>query len=272
MPDPVSAIVGSSVLGAGASIFSGSQAADAQRDAAGQASGTTMQMYNQNRADMAPWRQTGEQALNRLGQMAGFGGQDTQAPTQPNYQYSIQGGPSPYGGLLGKIVNSVAGQIPQLGIQQPVSQPRQTSPGVPFQFSPSDPSYQFRLSEGQNALDNSLLARGQGLSGAGLKAGQRYAQDYASTEFGNEWNRMAGLAGVGQSAAGQIGAYGANAASNIAQNQIGAGNAAAAGWANTGNAITGGINQGMSLYGNTQGWGQQGQVPLWNQSAGYGRY
>jgi len=62
------------------------------------------------------------------------------------------------------------------------------------------PGYQFRYDEGLDALDSSLAASGNRLSGRALKAAQRYGQGMAKQEFANQYNRLAGLAGAGQSA------------------------------------------------------------------------
>lgn len=53
-----------------------------------------------------------------------------------------------------------------------------------------DPSYAFRQAEGMKALERQLAAGGMRGSGAALMAGQRYAQDLASTEYGNAYNRF----------------------------------------------------------------------------------
>lgn len=52
-----------------------------------------------------------------------------------------------------------------------------------------DPSYQFRLSQGQQALENSAAARGGLLSGNTGRALQDYGQGAASQEYGNIWDR-----------------------------------------------------------------------------------
>ncbi len=102
-----------------------------------------------------------------------------------------------------------------------------------------DPGYQFRMDQGMQALERSAAARGGLMGGGTLKALSRFGQDYASNEFQNAYNRfnndrdqrfnkLASLAGVGQSAANQIGQAGMNYGNNVAQNQIGLGNAAAA--------------------------------------------
>jgi len=94
----------------------------------------------------------------------------------------------------------------------------QTIQDIPdFQFSTQDfeqmrdPSYQFRMEEGVNALDRSAASRGRLLSGAQDRAVTRYGQDLASQEYGNAFNRsmatyqqnlgtQQSLAGIGQSA------------------------------------------------------------------------
>lgn len=52
-----------------------------------------------------------------------------------------------------------------------------------------DPSYRVRLNEGLAALDQSNVANGLNLSGAAVKATNDYAQDQASKEYANEYNR-----------------------------------------------------------------------------------
>ena len=88
--------------------------------------------------------------------------------------------------------------------------------GEKFQFSQDDPSYKWRLQQGQQALERSAAARGSLLGGGTAKAMARYSQGLASTEYQNAFNRWdttrrtsAGildpLAGRGLTAAGQSG-------------------------------------------------------------------
>lgn len=96
----------------------------------------------------------------------------------------------------------------------------------------SDPGYQFRLNQGNTAINNAAAARGLGNSGATLKALTKYGQDYASNEYNNAYNRqyntLTQLAGYGSNAsnnlAGAAGSYGSNLSNNI----MGLGNATAA--------------------------------------------
>ena len=144
-----------------------------------------------------------------------------------------------------------------------------------------DPSYQFRLGEGMKALERQAAARGGLISGGALKAAQRYGQDYASQEFGNAYNRLAAMAGIGQTATGAMGnaagAFGANAG----QNYMGAANARASGYVGGANAITGGLGQymnytqGQNLLAGLQGGGMGGNAgaatnPYFKPGAGSG--
>ena len=54
-----------------------------------------------------------------------------------------------------------------------------------------DPSYQFRLKEGQRALQNSAAARGTLRTGGTLKDLLGYGQSFASQEYNNIYNRAA---------------------------------------------------------------------------------
>lgn len=130
----------------------------------------------------------------------------------------------------------------------------------------NDPSYQFRLKQGQQALDRSSAARGMGYSGAQMKAAQDYGQGMASTEFGNYYNRLAGLAQGGQQAAGSMANAGSNYASNagntfanLSNAQTGIlgqqANARASGYAANANAINQGLNSLTNLYGMSK-WGK----------------
>lgn len=91
-----------------------------------------------------------------------------------------------------------------------------------------DPSYDFRMTEGVNALDRSAASRGRLLSGAQDRAVTRYGSDLASQEYGNAFNRslteynvnlakQQGLAGVGQSATNVVSSAGQQASAQQAQ-------------------------------------------------------
>ena len=156
----------------------------------------------------------------------------------------------------------------------------------------NDPGYQFRLAQGNQAIQRAAAAGGGAFSGGTLKALSRYGQDYASNEYsnvynraltgyntnvntglnsfltnfnayntgqGNTFNRLASLAGMGQTATGQLGQLGQANAANIGNLLTGQGNAAAAGAlgsasaVNSGlNSIVGGTNSALNYYQNGQ--------------------
>lgn len=153
--------------------------------------------------------------------------------------------------------------------------------GLPaaFQFDPNqvqyDPGYAFRLEEGQKALERSAAARGGLLSGATGKNLLRYGQQMGSQEYQNAYNRaygsamdrynaevqrantgfnrLASMAGIGQTAnqalgtAGQNYATGAGAAAGTYGTNVG--NLAMVNAANQGNALLAGGNIRASQYG-----------------------
>jgi len=99
----------------------------------------------------------------------------------------------------------------------------------------SAPGFQFRIQEGQKALERSAAARGTLLTGGTLKAITRYGQDFASNEYNNRYNQLYGLSNLGLNAANSSATLGSSYAAN-AGNLYGQ-------QANTGtNLITSGAN------------------------------
>jgi hypothetical protein len=78
----------------------------------------------------------------------------------------------------------------------------------------NDPGYQFRLNQGQKSLDAGLAARGGMGSGKSLTAGIDYNQGFASQEYSNRLNQLAGLSGTGQTTGTQMANNGMNFANN----------------------------------------------------------
>lgn len=203
------AIGGAAVLGAGATIYAGSQAAGAQQKSDAAAIAEQQREYNQTRADFAPWRAAGQTALGSLMSAYGLGSSGTSNGTGNG---ASSGGSGAYGGFF------------------------------------ESPGYQFRLQQGLQAIDRGAAARGQLASGATIKAEQRYGDGLASSEFQNYTNGLAGIAGVGESATGQTAAAGSTAANNISQALISSGNARASSYANMASGINSGINNVMDAY------------------------
>jgi hypothetical protein len=171
------------------------KAANAQADAAKNATEVQWGMYKQNREDYAPWRMAGENAVESLSRKVAAG---------------------------------------------------------PGDFYKS-PGYDFRLAEGNKALERSAASRTGALGADTERALIRYNQDYASGEYQNFLNQYyqsltpyQSLAGLGMTATTGVTNAGTNAANQIAQSQMALGNAQAAGTINQANAITGSIQSGFN--------------------------
>jgi hypothetical protein len=126
-----------------------------------------------------------------------------------------------------------------------------------------DPGYAFRMSEGLKALDRQAAARGGLISGAALKGAQRYGQEAASQEYTNAFNRyqtnranqlqpLESMMRTSQTAANTIGNAAGNYAQGAGEAYMGAGNARASGYTGQGNALVGGLYQGLNMYGDQQ--------------------
>jgi hypothetical protein len=119
----------------------------------------------------------------------------------------------------------------------------------------SDPGYEFQRSEGLRAVEGSAAARGSNLSGGTLKALQSYGTGLADQSYGNWYQRLANMQGIGQNAAAQTGNFGANMANQVSglQGDIGAAQAGRA--LGIGSAITGTLDKGVKAYGYFSGYG-----------------
>lgn len=130
----------------------------------------------------------------------------------------------------------------------------------------SDPGYAFGLQQGQQAIDRRIAASGGRISGQAIKAAGRFGTDYATSGYNAAYqrrqdrlNRIAALAGVGQTATGSSAAAGANASNAISGLISGQGYNNAAGRVAQGNIWGDTINQFGAMYGRRQ-----------PQSGGYG--
>jgi|SRR6185503_518071 len=102
------------------------------------------------------------------------------------------------------------------------------------------PGYQFQLGQGDLALQNANSVGGSALSGAALKNLMTFNQGLAASNYGNYFNqfqtqqnnifnRLSGIATMGQNAAGNLGTVGTQLGTGIAQAQAGAAGSIAGG-------------------------------------------
>jgi hypothetical protein len=214
--------VGSAVGGIAGAI--GSKSASNQAAAASnQAAQLSHQQYLQTRQDLMPYNQAGQSVLPSLTRLAQAG----QTGGGPDY----------------------LSQAAMLG-----SGPQQQ------QYLEATPGYQFQLQQGLKATQSAAAARGLGVSGAALKGAATFATGLANSNYqqqfqnllalntgqqGNitgQYNRLSGIAGMGESAGAQTGTIGANLANTSAAATQAAGTAQGAGALGIGNALSGGIN------------------------------
>lgn len=198
---PAVAIIGSSLVGAGASIFGANKAAGAQTQAAQAAIANQQKMYGLNQGQLQPFIDAG------AGQIG-----NQRALLDPNNA----GGPL---SALMKLTNPGADMSAELA---------------------QTPGYQFSLSQGLRASNNQLAARGLGGSGGAVaKGATNFAEGLAGNTWQsvvaalqNQFTSQAGagqnLINTGSGAASALAGVGANTANQVSGSLTGAGNAQAA--------------------------------------------
>lgn len=117
-----------------------------------------------------------------------------------------------------------------------------------YQGFTATPGYDFRLGEGQRALEASAAARGGLNSGAAMRDLMKFGQDYGSNEYGNYFARLGARADTGMGAAQMSGAASQQAAAGVSNALGNIGNAQAAGAIGRGNAITGGLQNMLGVW------------------------
>lgn len=154
--DPVSAIVGSTAV---SGILGHKAAKDSRRSSERGAEASIEEQgrqYDLTRADAAPYRKVGSEALFSLADMMGVKTENPYEEGTPEYT----------------------------SFNNREKYDFQTSPG-----------YEFRLGEGQKALERSQA--GRRLGGRAAKEAIRYGQGYGSDEYSKDFSRLSTLAGYG---------------------------------------------------------------------------
>lgn len=131
----------------------------------------------------------------------------------------------------------------------------------------ASPGYQFAVQQGQDAIERSAANSGGFFSGQTGKSLTDYRIGMANQDYGNYFNRLYGLANMGQASSAMqaqanqnLASQGSNALANI-------GNAQAAGAVGVGNAINNGIGNALGI------WQYQNQTAQPNTSGiGWGNW
>jgi hypothetical protein len=210
---PLGWIAGAAVVGAGISAYGSMSAANTQADAQKNAAAQQYQMFNTIQGQEQPYMAAGNQATSRLSDLLGTSGNQ---------------GASGYGSL--------------------------TSNFTPQDYlNNQDPGYQFRLQTGAQATRNADTPGVGSLSGAALKDLTTFNQGMAATGYQNAfsryqaqntntYNRLTGLATLGQNAASNTGAQGTTLAGNAGSATAAAGGSLASGTLGATNAASGAAN------------------------------
>ena len=275
------AIIGSAAISGGAALLAGgaqadaaSQAAALQAEATRESVGEQRRQFNLLRGDLAPYRETGQNALAQYAALYGIGrgggGGDNalvggagggDPPGYPAY------GPDNY--FVDAHARAAAQGIPLLAAHRQIgaeftaaNPPGATDSGGDSGFLSQEemqaardrfmetPGYQFRFDEGIRALDRSASATGRLRGGGYTRELTRYGQGVASGEFENYANRLSGLAGMGQGSTVSTGTLGVQTGANIGNTLtrgaalqgnalMAAGTARASGYAGAANAASG---------------------------------
>lgn len=221
------AVVGSSLVGG---LIQGNAAENAAGQAAGAANNATnsqMQMFNTTNAQSAPWRQSGQNALNLIG--VGFGTSPANGLTSSDLstiasnpgmqQFYSNTGTNPgqwlnaanqqlssggYGNDRTSQLGTIQSELGNYGIGD-VTSPLANAPATTnqggidqgqftHQFNASDlqsnlaPNYQWQLGQGLGALQNSQAGTSGLVSGNAMRGLNDYAQNFAGNAYQNAFN------------------------------------------------------------------------------------
>lgn len=228
MPDPVSAIIGSTIGGAAANIFGAQSAASAQRDAADKASAQAGAMLDKGLSTQKDYFDRGNNLL---------------LPT-------AQQGSEVYGQLVDQLPDLTA----------PITMDQATLEATP--------GYQFNVQQGMRGVDLSSVARGMSGAQAKAAAqfavntaNTLYKDqfDMANTNKTNAFNRLLQTAQMGTDAAKNYAANATSAGNQAVSAATGTGkvqseNTMAAGKAQAGADIATGAQVGSAISGSTGAW------------------
>jgi hypothetical protein len=211
------AILGSAVLGAGAGLYGSSQAARAQKSAAGQAADTQRAMLERQIELQEPFRQGGMAAQNRLMTLLGLGG-DASAADYGRYGRDF--GMSDF----------------------------EADPGYGFRMSEGMKALE-RSSAARGGLLSGTTMKGIQRFGQDL-ASQEYQNAFNRYQVNRagQLNPLQSLMGAGQTGANVLSGAMGQAGQNIGAAQMGAGAARASGYVGGVNALTGALQSAVPNY------------------------
>ncbi|ASK88460.1 hypothetical protein SPHFLASMR4Y_01713 [Sphingorhabdus sp. SMR4y] len=241
------ATVGGAVVSSNAQKKAANQASQTAQDTADANNALTRDIYNQNYQVLNPYAQRGNDAGNAINALLGLGVPQEQggpaAATIPNTGtqtfnpgYSGLGNPRDDFGppsfndspiYNGYWPSSAAQQQTAVNTTQTAQSDPQADYENAFQNYQNSTGYQFRVNEGNNALNTGYAANGALRSGAAMKDFARFNQNIASDEFGNYLAQLGNQQNVGLAGASAIAGVGQNYVNNVTANNNSAATVAA---------------------------------------------
>ena len=264
----------SAVLGVGSALVgasSANKAAKSQERAAQQQMDVAREQYDTTRADLAPFRQAGGNALSAyqyelgLGARPTFGGSPLEITTIPGAAGQPIGGRGEYGipdrgtnvnwrdgGGMGAATParySVGGQMfDTMEAAQAYANANMTG-GQQYQGIDMSPAARFALEEGRDTIEAGAVGR-TGINSGATRAGlERLRFGLAAGDRDNQMNRLGGLVDLGANAARMNAANSSNFTQNATNALGGIGNAQAAGAIGFGNSLQNGLTNLASSWG-----------------------
>jgi hypothetical protein len=270
------AVITGTVMAIGGAAYSARQGRKAAKQQAASYDAATAEQARQfdvMQEAQQPYQQVGSAALNQLAALYGLPQYNVDSNANPMTFEEWSAAQEPIalrnGGnrLTDFLQAEMANAQRRQDYQQYVNtwQPPQTEGTGAVDFSNffASPDYQFALKQGEQTVQNSAAAQGGLYSGNALRALTEYGQGSATQYLNNYANRLAGIAGVGQTAATSVGNAALQTGANIGNLMVGAGNARASGTINQANAITNlgnqlGMMYGMGMFGGGSPFGAGG--------------
>lgn len=117
-----------------------------------------------------------------------------------------------------------------------------------FNYFYNSPDYQFAFDQGNRAQQMNHAAQGNYLSGSQLRGGQEFGQGLATQQYGNYFNRLMGLATMGQNSAANQATFGQNMANTMGNTQLAQGAYQGAGTIGQANAYAGIFPNALAAY------------------------
>jgi hypothetical protein len=272
MPNPLVAMIGGSVGSAVVSKKASDKATDASVAASQDSNALQKYIYDNNVELSEPQRIAGGNALMALqhemglptGEFASYGAkEEAENPVEkvggaatPEPEFTWKRGPGRDEPMI-KVFKDDP-QVGDNGLSGGPAKPIMDDPQVseaPYEYKGYEASkgYHVQLDQGNQAIDRRNSAGGSRLGGAALKEAMRFNTGLASQDYGNYYNRLASMAGMGQTAVSQQAAAGQNYANAYGQNVTNAANARASGYENNASIFSNTVGNLGNIYGAYKG-------------------